>query len=84
MSNTPTHRRFSRNALAAELITRRGDLEDQRRAYAADKTLDPNIRRLMEVVTSVRISECQRSIDYWNLGKDRRRPQGGTLTRYDG
>jgi len=81
--SAPTHRTFSRNAVAAELNSRLADLEDQKRAYAADKTLDPNTRRLMEVITNIRISECQRSIDYWKLGKDRRRPQRGTLTRYD-
>ena len=69
MTKTTRRNQFSRVVAAADLASRRADLEDQRRAYAADKTLDPNTRRLLEVVTNVRISECQRFIDHWKLEK---------------
>ena len=67
MGSAPTHRRFSRNVLAA---------------YATER---------MREVASIpgeegwaRYNELQRLYDRFELSKDRRRPPGGTLTRYDG
>ncbi len=78
MSNTPTHRTFSRNAVAAEL-------EGRIRYFEA--ALDPTWamaypKEALKIKGA--LDECKRLDDHVELGKDRRRPQRGTLTSYDG
>lgn len=74
MSNTPCRRTFSRNALAAYV---------QERIRELDEKIDALRKGLLLNMTTARRMELRRLYDHFNLGKDRRRPQRGTLGRYD-
>ena len=72
MSNAPCHRRFSRNVLAAYAT-------EQMRELKKGKW---NASWFVGYQAGA-IAALQHLYDHFELGKDRRRPQGGTLTRYD-
>ncbi|KKK52097.1 hypothetical protein LCGC14_3108380, partial [marine sediment metagenome] len=69
-------RTFSRNAAAGYVTERKRELQEDVDRLSAI-SFDP-------VYSLARIDELERLSDRFELGKDRRRPQRGTLTRYDG
>ena len=77
--SAPCHRRFSRSALAAYVTERRRFIEKQEddNPGAIDRVFS------LSDVCRGKVYELQRLYDHFELGKERRRPQGGTLTRYD-
>lgn len=70
-SNTPCHRTFSRDALAAYAVERRRELSDEKNPSPPSECW-------------ARKDELQRLYDHFELGKDRPRAKRVTLTRYDG
>ena len=75
--SAPTHRRFSRNAMAGYVTARMRELEEKLAVLLKESP------KGAEISTKCQLYELQRLYDHFNLGKDRRRPQRGTLTRYD-
>lgn len=80
MSNTPCHRTFSRNALAAYVQERIRDLRDELpNADFMDANYPPTQRELWEAI----IRELERLRDNFELGKERPTRKRRALTRYD-